>query len=415
MLKKAGSNWVVGDRFFDRESELEAFERRVRIGAHTLLTAQSRMGKTSLVRELFHRLEHGREFVPVFVDLEAATSPEDAITELGFQCRSLDGIWGGVRRAFGVLADTIDEASLSSLRFKFRSNVTRANWSHTGDAVIAKITACERPTVLAIDELPMLVATMLKGHGSGITPERLGATKRFLGWLRKNGQLHRDKFVIIASGSVGLQPILQQGGLTAYANIFSPFELKPWSLDVASACLKELAQTDRISLSSEVRREMCSRLRCCVPHHVQQFYFYVYEEVMRENRREADMEDVDRVYREETLGSSGQTDLYHYESRLRSVLGSERFSIAWELLTEAAVNAGFLPDESINRFVNAPDSRLGDGQNGVWTVLGILEHDGYFARESGGYRFVSALVEDWWKRMHGTGFVPLADRVHLNR
>ena len=49
-LRKAGGNWVVGDRFFDRETEIEALMERVGDGIHTLLTAQRRMGKTSLVR-----------------------------------------------------------------------------------------------------------------------------------------------------------------------------------------------------------------------------------------------------------------------------------------------------------------------------------------------------------------------------
>ena len=51
-LQKAGANWVDGARFFDREAELAELAERVRNGAHTLLTAQRRMGKTSLVREL---------------------------------------------------------------------------------------------------------------------------------------------------------------------------------------------------------------------------------------------------------------------------------------------------------------------------------------------------------------------------
>ncbi|WP_428101378.1 hypothetical protein [Candidatus Rariloculus sp.] len=56
MLKKGGSNWVEGVRFFDREIELEVLEERVKDGTHTLLTAQRHMGKTSLVRELLRRL-----------------------------------------------------------------------------------------------------------------------------------------------------------------------------------------------------------------------------------------------------------------------------------------------------------------------------------------------------------------------
>ena len=39
MLRKGGSNRVEGDRFFNREIELEALEERVRNGPHTLITA----------------------------------------------------------------------------------------------------------------------------------------------------------------------------------------------------------------------------------------------------------------------------------------------------------------------------------------------------------------------------------------
>ena len=69
-LRKAGANWVDGDRFFDREAEIEALMERVREGTHTLLTAQRRMGKTSLVRELLRRLNKEGDFATVFVDLE---------------------------------------------------------------------------------------------------------------------------------------------------------------------------------------------------------------------------------------------------------------------------------------------------------------------------------------------------------
>ena len=44
-LRKAGGNWVEGDRFFDREAEIEALMERVEDGTHTLVTAQRRMGK----------------------------------------------------------------------------------------------------------------------------------------------------------------------------------------------------------------------------------------------------------------------------------------------------------------------------------------------------------------------------------
>ena len=74
-MRKAGGIWVDGDKFFDREAELEALTERVQEGTHTLLTAQRRMGKTSLVRELLRRLKDSGQCETIFVDLESAATP----------------------------------------------------------------------------------------------------------------------------------------------------------------------------------------------------------------------------------------------------------------------------------------------------------------------------------------------------
>ena len=75
----------------------------------------------------------------------------------------------------------------------------------------------DRQVVLAIDELPILVDRLLKGGGERAVPEGKRAADAFLSWLRKNGQAHRGRVVMILSGSIGLEPILrylerQEGG-----------------------------------------------------------------------------------------------------------------------------------------------------------------------------------------------------------
>ena len=119
-LRKAGANWVEGDRFFDRKAELEVLTERVRDGAHTLLTAQRRMGKTSLVRELLHRLAAERCFETIFVDLEDAGTPADAIAEIAAQSKSAQSVWRRVMPAFANVlhgvCDRIDTLALSEVR-----------------------------------------------------------------------------------------------------------------------------------------------------------------------------------------------------------------------------------------------------------------------------------------------------------
>ena len=415
-LKKAGSNWVDGDRFFDREAELDVFRARVQNGTHTLLTAQRRMGKTSLVRELLRRLADEGHFETVFVDLEDATTAADAVVEIGVESRHVHGAWDRIKAGFtnilGGIEERIDTLSVAEVRVKLRAGIDAGNWRQKGDAVCAALVKNERPVVLALDELPILVNRMLKDHDYRIPPAGKRDVDEFLSWLRKIGQDHRDRICLILSGSIGLEPILRQAGLSAHANIFSPLELKPWDEKTVLDCLAALAETCSLDLPLAAGKEMCRRLRCLVPHHVQRFFDSLDEDLRLKARRQASLEDVERVYNDEMLSVRGQADLDHYESRLKLVLGPDGYRAALPLLTEAAVNGGVLGRVALALYREhfrawaVPDHPVP-----IDDVLRVLEHDGYLEPWGDGeYRFVSGLLEDWWLARHGRHFVPVARR-----
>ena len=415
MLKKGGGNWVDGDRFFDREVELEALEERVCDGTHTLLTAQRRMGKTSLVRELLRRLKEGGRFETIFVDLEAAQDPADAVAEIGVQAKGTLGGWQRVKDVFANAlhqVDRVDELAIADVKVKLRAGIDAGNWQQRGDAVLAALAENDRPVVLAMDELPILINRLLKGDQELITAKGRQITDEFLSWLRKNGQAHPGKLCMIVSGSVGLEPILEQAGLSAQANIFSAYDLKPWSREIAVSCLGRLAEGYGVGLSPAIREDMCARLRCCIPHHVQMFFDKMHEHLRHEGRQEAWASDVDRVFRQEMLGVRGQLDLQHYESRLGAVLGKSGCSMALELLTLTAVT-GRLDEESLGLYrahwpVGGEAKRA--GVSSVENVLHVLQHDGYLEPVDGGFRFVSGLVENWWRGRYGRNFEPVFGR-----
>ncbi len=415
MIRKGGSNWVDGENFFDRETELEALEERVREGTHTLLTAQRRMGKTSLVRELQRRLAETGAFEVVFVDLEAATDPADAIAEIGVQAKPVRAAWDRIVTSFANLVrsagDRIEELSLADLRVKLRAGIDAGNWPQRGDAIFAAL-AGERPVVLAIDELPIFVSRLLKDETGRLTPEGKREAEAFLSWLRKAGQAHRGRVTLILSGSVSLEPLLEQAGLSAQANIFSPYDLKPWSEGTAVSCLEALAGSYGVGLAPEVSRDMCRRLRCCIPHHVQMFFDRMHDHLRRAGREDASADDVEWVYVQEMQGVRGQVDLQHYEGRLETVLGRAGYTVALEILTAAAVDGG-IGAEAIDRYRNwfaAREARDGDGALAFDHVLHVLQHDGYLEPGDGGYRFVSGLLQDWWRGRYGQRFVPVFDR-----
>lgn len=420
-LRKAGGNWVEGDRFFDRKVELEALAERVRDGAHTLLTAHRRMGKTSLVRELLRRLRDEGGVDTIFVDLEDAVDAADAVAEIGARSRRAPAAWWRIgslfANALSDVGDRVDTLSVSELQVKLRAGVDVGNWRQKGDGVFAALAANDRPVVLAIDELPILVNRLLKDDDRRVSAEGRQAADRFLSWLRKNGQAHRGRIVLILSGSVSLEPILRQAGLSAQANIYPTFDLKPWDEETASDCLGALAAAYDLDLPPEVRRDMCGRLRRQVPHHVQQFFDHLHEHLRRAGKRAATLDDVERVYTGEMLAVRGQVDLEHYEGRLREVLGTGGYRIALELLTEAAVGGGVLTTSTVERYrawfaapVADPDEAADAPFAAIEDVLDLLEHDGYLERRDGDYRFVSGLLEDWWHARHGRHFLPIDRR-----
>ena len=413
-LQKAGANWVDGDLFFDREGELDVLTKRVRNGTHTLLTAQRRMGKTSLVRELLRRLKKDGDFRTVFVDVEDAPTAADAVVEIAVRSRPEQRAWSRIRSVFAnvvhELGDRIDEVDVSELHVKFRAGVDAGNWRQKGDEVLAALADHDQPVVLAIDELPILVNRMLKDDDYRITPEGKRAADEFLSWLRWNGQEHRGGICLIVSGSVGLEPILRQAGLSAHANVFSPLDLKPWDEPTALDCLAALAEGCGLELPAAARREMCRRLRCLVPHHVQRFFDSLDEDRRMAGRRDATEEDVARVYTREMLGVRGQADLDHYEGRLKLVLGPAGYRDALDLLTEAAVG-GVLKRDAIDRFRAYFRARAAAESVPIEDVLHVLEHDGYLEAREDGYRFVSGLLEDWWRARHGRYFVPVERRA----
>ena len=402
MLKKAGGNWVEGDSFFDRQTELEALRGRVREGTHTLLTAQRRMGKTSLVRELLRCLNDEGAFETNFADLEAADTPADAVAEIALQARGAQSAWRRIGQVFrNVLpkeAEIRGRLPGTELRVKLRAGVDAGNWRHKGDQLFGALAQGGR-TALALDELPILVNRLLKGDDYAITPERKHMADEFLSWLRRNGQEHRGKISLILSGSISLEPILQQAGLSAHANIFSPFDLKPWDDKMASECLGALAESYGLDLPQSARAAMCRLLRCQIPHHVQRFFDVLHEDLRRTGRVAASVEDVERVYEGEMLGVRGQMDMEHYEGRLRMVLGEEGCRVALDTLTDAAVADGLLTGDAIARqrerqAVEANPVPIDD-------ILHVLEHDGYLEKHEDGYRFTSGLLQDWWRTRYG--------------
>ena len=363
------------------------------------------------MREVARRID-GR-YVCLQVDLQKSQSPADALVELSVATRPYKKIWERTVDIFGnimcLVTGSIESLKIDDLTLTLRSGLTSADWSAKGDRLLNTLADSEKPVVIFFDEIAILINRMLKGSDYKITPERIGEVDGFMSWLRENSIRHRGKLRIVLTGSIGIEPVLRQAGLSATLNTFSPFDLPPWDSDTAIGCLRALANQYDIRFEAGVPERIVELLGCCIPHHVETFFDAVYTNCKLLGRQEVTNDLVQEVYRTRMLGVSGHAELSHLEERLKMVLGPEAYPLALELLTEAAVVGRLTMDAATYLSEQYTFANL-TFKDVLQQILGIFEHDGYLRKVGAEFRFISHLVRDWWKARFGLYYTRVSRR-----
>jgi len=411
-MQRALGNWVTGDLFWDRDEELRMFIEYIRDGANILLTAPRRIGKTSLMREAEIRL--GEDVICIQVDFQKSQCAADAIVDLTVAMHAHRPLLSRAAALFSEfwkrIAGSIESVKVYELGFQLRAEVSETNWREKGDRLFEILAESDKPVVLFLDEVPILVNRILQGGDYRITDERRRNTDEFMSWLRENTIRHKGKFAIVLTGSIGLEPVLRFAGLNATLNTFTPFSLGAWPHKIAKEFLFAISADYGLNLSCSVAEGIVTRLGYCIPHYVQVYFEYIYRECRMKGITEVTDELAAIVYDREMLGARGHSEMSHLEERLKTVLGPERSALAIELLTELAVVGRLTPESTkiiAERYAwehNSLDAILNE-------ILGILEHDLYIELDKeGSYRPVSKFVTDWWKARFSFGYVPALKR-----
>ena len=403
-MKPTAGRWVSGDEFFDREPELRVLESHIVHRNHLLLTGQRRMGKTSIARELGRRLQ-AEGWIFLFTDVEGSTCAEDALATIAKETYSIRSI--GSRLAGGLrnfVTENIEEVGAHGFRAKIRAGLNAGNWRRLGDQLLDLCAAQDEPVLLVIDELPIFLKRMLHNDGD------VRRVDEFLSWLRGSIQSLGDQGpVFIVSGSIGLQPLVNRLGIPDRINHFYPVRLRPWDRNTSVECFKRLAEGEGLEIEEGVAAAVYDALGLGIPHHVQSFFARIRDFATLRGSGAVTVEDVHQVYQTGLLGPFGQNDLVHYETRLKDGLDDETFSIAMEILAEAATQGVFTP--RARRYLEVVSEALVDDVRGrVSDAVDILMHDGYIEAVEDGHGFPSRLLRDWWAARFRDHHVPLESR-----
>lgn len=144
--------------FCDREEELDQLTRNIRGGSSTTLIALRRLGKTALIRHLFHHL--GSKYITIYIDILPTESLGDLLNQVTasiiqeYSERSTLGkkIWQMIRSLRPIITyDTLNGAPVVSIR------ATPDESKKTIVEVFSILEEQSRPVALAIDEFQQIL------------------------------------------------------------------------------------------------------------------------------------------------------------------------------------------------------------------------------------------------------------------
>ena len=144
-------------------------------------------------------------------------------------------------------------------------------------------------------------------------------------------------------------------------------------------------------------------------YHVQSFFARLRDFSTMHGGKHVTVKDVAQVYRTALLGPWGQTDLVHYETRLKEALDNDSYALAMHVLAETATQ-GVFTDGARRRLATLSSGITDNPSVRIADTLEVLIHDGYLESTEEGYRFPSRLLRDWWSARFRGHYVPLERR-----
>jgi uncharacterized protein len=187
-----------GAAFFDREEVIGRAWHLLET-SNLLLLAPRRVGKSSL---LYRMKEQGpsRAFKTLYLSVPDAEDELDFIKRLVRAFRGASGAAGSWLAAFKENLpedlEVVIRASLVELKAR------KFDWRRPAEELETLLGKADSQTLLLIDELPLLIGSIVHEDGTGRRAER------FLNWLKRLREQYRARWFF--AGSIGLDSVARR-------------------------------------------------------------------------------------------------------------------------------------------------------------------------------------------------------------
>lgn len=403
-MKNIAGTPVEGTNFFGREAETAHL---VTILDHDdiLLLGPRRIGKTSIARAVMAQVRgKGWRALEISVasclderafleKLNAALTPE--LASLGSKISS------AVVGAMSAAVNRIKSIKVAgTVGVELSAGTAEEDWTQVGSEVLRLIGQTEQHWLIYVDELPIMLFNIIRNDpASGVQRVR-----RFLDWFRNDVRAQPGTQMVrwLISGSVGLDTLVQQHGMSDTINSLNHQSLAAFKDEVAIDLLRQLAASYQIALTPADMRTMIDAIQWPQPYYVQKAFSHL--RTLLVATPEASPSTLVTAAIDCMLEPGSDNDFHHWETRLEQQLSRSAAAHALALLRLAAKNPqGEQPEVLVNALaLRMPNAETEEVERVFKDLRDILQRDAYWwADESSGvkrYRFRLEPLRRWWVR-----------------
>lgn len=359
-------------------------------GRSVVLSAERRMGKTSIIKKM--KAEPLAGVLPVWRDLEKVRTPEE-FAELVFQ--DVEEHLGRFQRTALKARNFLSSIGGTEIKGviklpQIQSHHWKSLLSHTIEDLV---THQDSRLIFFWDELPLMIYNIKQSNGEV-------AAMEVLDLLRDLRQTH-ESLRMVFTGSIGLHNVLtglkREGYANDPVNDMAKVDVPPLQVDSTAITLIE-ALMDGENIEATDKHAVSS----CLAETVDGFPFYIQHvvEQLAMMKKSATEELVMEIVARFLVDDNDAWELRHFRTRIDTYYLPDERPYALALLDILASDAEPLSFDKLFNLLKTKivteDSEL------ARKVLTLIQLDHYVTRDTNGaYMFRFPIIRRWWRLERG--------------
>lgn len=381
-----------GDNYFRRESIETKLWREIGKGNHILFSAPRRVGKSSIMKYIAEHPKSG--YTCVYENISTDRSTEEFY-----------------KRLLGLLLKQTKHPALQKWREQLKGAVAIEKLSTNGieiclgqknykQAILDILPKLkehgEETIVLLLDEFPDVIKNISENEAEG--PDAAVDVLQTLRSIRHNERF-REHFVLVLAGSVGLAHVIKAIDRPAVINDLHEQSLPALSRLVpegkteseAERFIQHLVQDASMQIMPDCRRHLLDKLGQAIPFYIQLLIEKCNDLISEEERTQLRISDIDRAWDQLLEEHKHFSDA---DERLKDYFPSD-YPYFVRILSHCAHEDALTVQEAYDM-----GREYGLGAEYKSKIDDVLIKDGYLQQEGLKLRFVSPLLQAWWKNRH---------------